>query len=155
MVSFSSPLPSVVMLYVTTQPLLKSFLPSFKRGTLTWLLEHWGTTTGFAPAGLQRSRVVVNTLGPLQSRCFPPHFKAKPWEARGCWSGTSAGTGPAKVPCACLWALWPEEPAVQGQRCRGCSAAQISTLATELSPSSVLQYFVVDRIAPRFATNCK
>lgn len=60
---------------VTAQPLLASFLPSFKRGTVTRLLEPCRTTAGFAPAGLQGSEVVLNTLGPLQSRRLPPHYK--------------------------------------------------------------------------------
>lgn len=75
---------------------------SFKRGTVTRLLEHWRTTAGFAPARLQGSEVVLNTLGPLQSRRFPPHFKTKAWEVRGRPSGTSTDKGAAKVRQECL-----------------------------------------------------
>lgn len=65
-------------MYVTTQPLLVSFLPSFKHGTVTQLLKHWRTTAGFAPAGLQGSEVVLNTCGPLQSKGFHLILKRKP-----------------------------------------------------------------------------
>lgn len=76
-------------MYVTTQPLLESFLLSFKRGTVTQQLKHWRTTAGFAPTGLQGSEVVLNTFGPLQSKRFPPNFKTKAWEVREHSSGTS------------------------------------------------------------------
>lgn len=91
--------------YVTAQPSLESFLLPFKHGTVTQLLEHWRTTAGLAPAGLQGSEVVLNTLGPLQSRRFPPHFKTKVWQVRGCLSGTCTDKGTAKVPHECLWGI--------------------------------------------------
>lgn len=82
-------------MYVTIQPLLESFLPFIKRGTVTQLFKHWRTTAGFAPAGLQGSEVDLNTFGPLQSKSFPPHFKTKTWEARELSSGTSLDKGTA------------------------------------------------------------
>lgn len=82
-------------MYETTQPLQESFLPSFKRGTVTQLLKNQRTTAGFAPAGLQGSEVVLNTFGPLQSKRFPPHFKTKTREVREFSSDPSPDKGTA------------------------------------------------------------
>lgn len=107
-------------------------MPSLQRGTVTRPLERCRTATGFAPAGLQGSGVVLNTLRPLQSRRFPPHFKTKAWEVRRCLSGVPADKGIARALCECLRGISPEQPAAQGPGLgRDGSAAQVSALATQ------------------------
>lgn len=51
---------------------------------------------------------------------------------------------------------WIEETEVKDRGLtRDCSAAPIHTLAIGLTPSSMLECFIVDRIAPYCVMNCK
>lgn len=51
---------------------------------------------------------------------------------------------------------WIEETEEQGWRAhRDCSAAPMRTLAIGLTPSSMLECFIVHRIAPYCVTSCK
>lgn len=108
-------------------------MPSFKHGTVTRLLEHWRTTAGFAPMGLQGFEVVLDTLGPLQSRGFPPHFKTKAWEVRGHSSGTSTDKGTAKVPHECLWGILASGAGTEGSA--GTAQLHISALLRQRARS--------------------
>lgn len=107
-------------------------MPSFKRGTVTWLLKHGRKAAGFAPVGQRGSEVVLDTLGPPQSRSFPPQFKTKAQEARGHSNGTSTDRGTAKTlhacPCGTVESSWWHRV---GVLCRNFLDAGISTLTTE------------------------
>lgn len=99
---------------------------------MTRPLEHRRKAASFAPVGQHESEVVLDTLGPLRSRRFPPHFKTKARQVRGHSNGTATDKGTARTlhacPCGTAESSWWHRA---GALCGNFLDAGISTLATE------------------------